>query len=215
MLSRRDRDAIVKKIGEAIDSLVTDLYSSNDGAASTIQEPEISSRLCQRLEDKLDGEKAGQYSLRVSAQSMPDRGPRSIEKISGADIYMSVSLEGPDGFDKGIFLQAKYDRNLDPSELRDSIRRMKSHVGAEGSYVWVYTPSGLKVLSAHQVEQMRSGDIEQVYTRSATGFAGRILDCYAGTRAWGISPGVQRRKVMGERLRELRVMQGIDFELIR
>jgi hypothetical protein len=69
-----------------------------------VQEPEITSRVCQRVEDRLDGRLFGDYVLRVRAQSMPDRGPGSLERITGADLFLSVSLEGPDGFDKGLFV---------------------------------------------------------------------------------------------------------------
>jgi hypothetical protein len=68
----------------------------------------MTSRICQRVEDRLDGQRVGDYIFRVIAQSMLDRGPRSLEKITGADLFLSVSLDGPEGFDKGLFVQAKY-----------------------------------------------------------------------------------------------------------
>ena len=89
---------------------------------STVQEPEITSRVCQRVEDRLDGRRVGNYVFRVIAQSMADRGPRSLEKITGADLLLSVSLDGPDGFDKTVFVQAKYDRNVNRDEVLDACR---------------------------------------------------------------------------------------------
>ena len=59
--------------------------------------------------------------FRGIAQSMADRGPRSLAKITGADLLLSVSLDGPDGFDKTVFVQAKYDRNVNRDDLLDAV----------------------------------------------------------------------------------------------
>jgi hypothetical protein len=166
-------------LSEAVDQLTTDLYSEIVEGVSTTQEAEISSRLCQRLEDKLDGMQAGDYTFNVIAQSVPDRGPKSMEKLFGADIFLSVSLDGPDGFDKGIFIQAKYDRSINKSELADAVAKMQKTAGRRGSYVWVYTPNGVRVFSAKQIEDMQDKYFGGQQSRSIEGFTGRILDCYA------------------------------------
>ena len=54
MLDSRSRHTIMQRIGRAVDELVHDLYSETPDGISVIQEPEITSRLCQRLEDRLD-----------------------------------------------------------------------------------------------------------------------------------------------------------------
>lgn len=211
--SRRE---ISRKLGDAIDQLTTDLYSNVVGGVSAIQEPEISSRLCQRLEDKLDGARAGKYVFHVIAQSIPDRGLNSMEKLLGADIFLSISLEGADGFDKGIFIQAKYDRNIDKDELQAAVQKMKNVAGKSGAYVWIYTPNGTKVLSAYQVERMTQNSLDSMQPRSVEGFSGRVLDCYAGSRDWGISGPLQdRRERVASRLREARSKSILDLRLER
>jgi hypothetical protein len=85
MLDRESRQLIMDGLGGTIDELVKDLYSDAIDGASIVQEPEITSRVCQRVEDQLDGRRVGDYVFRVIAQSMPDRGPRSLEKITGAE----------------------------------------------------------------------------------------------------------------------------------
>ena len=160
-----------------------------------------------------DGTQAGDYVFRIIAQSLPDRGPNSLERITGADLFMSVSLDGPDGFDKGIFIQSKYDRNVNRGELRDACRRMKQHIGAEGAYVWIYEAGGIKVMSSNQVDRMQGNTFNGIQRRSMTGFTGRILDCYAGSRNWGITTEGNRRQAVNERLREIRVQNAIDISL--
>lgn len=213
MLDEESRGLIMKRLGDAVDELVTDLYSETIDGVSTLQEAEISSRLCQRLEDRLDNSQAGDYVFRVMAQSLPDRGPNSMERLFGADIFLSVSLDGPGGFDKGIFIQAKYDRNLNRAELQDACDRMKKIVGKEGAYVWIYEPDGIKVLSAHQVSKMKRNNLQGLVPRSMKGFTGRILDCFAGSRNWGIRSGANRRRLAADKLREARAANLLDINL--
>jgi hypothetical protein len=207
------RRLIMEALGNAVDGLVRDLYSGIDDGPSMAQEPEITSRICQRVEDRLDRRQFGDYVLHVTAQSMPDRGPKSIERISGADLLLSVSLDGPDGFDKTVFVQAKYDRNLERDELQDACRRMETVVGPKGAYVWVYEPDGVKVLSSHQIKTMEGNDVDGLYRRTIEGFMGRILDCFAGSREWGIGERVHRRAAIYKRLRALRIDNGLDIEI--
>ena len=214
MVDRQSRREISKKLGESVDQLTSDLYSEIVDGVSTIQEAEISSRLCQRLEDKLDGMQAGDYTFNVIAQSVPDRGPKSMEKLFGADIFLSVSLDGPDGFDKGIFIQAKYDRNINKPELLDAVKKMKNIAGKRGSYVWIYTPEGVKVFSAKQIEDMKDKFFGGQQSRSIEGFSGRILDCYAGSRDWGIAASdPDRRGSVAAQLRDARAANIVDLHL--
>jgi len=214
VIDRQSRREISRRLGEAVNQLATDLYSDIVDGVSAIQEAEISSRLCQRLEDKLDGMQAGEYTFRVVAQSVPDRGPRSMEKLLGADIFLSVSLDGPDGFDKGIFIQAKYDRNIDQSELADAVAKMQKTAGRRGSYVWIYTPNGVKVFSAKQIEDMNDKFFGGQKSRSIEGFSGRVLDCFAGSRDWGIAASdPDRRRAVAARLREARAANIVDLQL--
>jgi hypothetical protein len=203
----------MEALGGAVDELVQDLYSDTIDGPSVVQEPEITSRICQRVEDRLDRKRLGNYVLRVTAQSMPDRGPRSLEKITGADLLLSVSLDGPGGFDKTLFVQTKYDRNVSREDLLDACRRMEGHVGKEGTYVWIYERDGVKVLSSHQVEQMRGNSLEGLSRRSMAGLTGRILDCYAGSRAWGIPASGNRRQIIHERLRRIQAKNSLDLHL--
>jgi hypothetical protein len=205
MLDQDARTQIAEALGEEVDSVVRDHYPSLS------QEPAITSRVGQRLEDQLDGRPVGDYRLRVITQDFPDRGQGAWEKRIGADLFLSVSLEGPDGFDKGLIVQTKLDRRLDRLELQDQVAKMRRHTPS--SYVWIYTDNGVAVVSAHEVERMQSNSLAGLYTRSATGFFGRILDCYAGSRRLGVPPVVNRRAVLTQRLLELRARRGLDVAI--
>lgn len=213
MIDSESRRLIMDVIGQSIDALVADLYSALDGGLSVVQEPEITSRICQRMEDRLDGERVGNYIIRVQAQSMPDRGPRSLEWITGADLFLTISLEGPDGFDKGLFIQTKYDRNISREELVDACQRMQRYGGVEGSYVWIYEQNGVKVLSPNEIRKMRGDSIAGLHSRSVAGFTGRILDCFAGSQSWGVPMGPNRREEIGRRFREVRAQNALDVAL--
>lgn len=213
MLDRQNRRLIMDTLGRSIDELVRDLYADVIDGTSSVQEPEITSRLCQRVEDRLDGQRVGDYEFRVIAQSMPDRGPNSYEWITGADLYLSISLDGPDRFDKALFIQAKYDRNVKREELLSACERMERHIGSSASYVWIYEPGGVKVLSPTSVRRMKGNSIEGLPRRSVAGLTGRVLDCYAGSRKWGIPMGPNRRQNLAERLREVRALNALDVAL--
>jgi hypothetical protein len=207
------RNAIKNLIGQSIDSLVEELYQPGV-PKRTIQEPEITSRICQRLEDRLNDIRIGGYDLHVIAQSMPDRGKGSLEKITGADLFISFSLDGPDGFDKGIFIQTKYDSNINRGELLDACKRMRKTAGDTSSYyVWIYQADGVRVLSPRQVQQMTGNSLTGLGPRRVAGHMGRILDCYAGSKKWGIPSGADRRQFLARRLRGLSVPNGLDLHL--
>ena len=199
-------------LGGAIDGLVQHLYSPLIDGFSAVQEPDITSRICQRVEDSLNGKRIGPYGLRVSANSLPDRGPNSLEKITGADLYLSISVDGPDGFDKGLFIQAKYDRNVNREELLGACDRMTSVVST-GSYVWIYEPDGVKVLTPHQVRRMRGNSLEGINSHTVSGLTGRILDCHAGNKKWGVPKTHDRQLYVRNRLRDLRIRNGLDLNL--
>lgn len=207
------RNKITKCFGNAVNSLVQELYSEKIDGYRDTQEADITSQLSRRLMDTLDNKQVGDYVFRVIAKPMPDRGPNSMEKLTGADLFMTVSLEGQDGFDKGLFIQAKYDQNINRADLKTACSKMAANVGNKGAYVWIYERSGIKVISAKQVEQMQHNNLKDVKPRSAEGFFGRILDCYAGSKKWGISSKGDRRETMNKKLRELRPRNGIDIQL--
>jgi len=127
MLDDENRGMIMNRLGGEADDLVADLYSDTAGGVSVVQEAGITSRLRQRLEDRLDSSQVGDYIFRVIAQSLPDSGPNSMEELFGAYLFLSISLDGADGFDKGIFIQEAKLSNRYPTTFDDWFHR--AHFG--------------------------------------------------------------------------------------
>jgi hypothetical protein len=214
MLSTENRKLITKKVGGTIDGVVREQYSNPKHGRKFVQEPRITERVCDRLEQQLNERRIGDYTLEVTAESLPDRGPYSAEKILGADIALSVSLDGEEGFDKTLLIQAKYDTEFDRGELVEACDKMEKVAGKKGTYIWIYTPDGVKVVSPYQVRHMRSDAFYGLYHRSPEGLMGRILDCYAGSKKIGIPKSVRdRRRYLQEMLERFRAKNAVDISL--
>ncbi len=207
MLQPTIRRYIMTALGEAVDDLVRQRYPGSS------QEPVITSRIGQRLEDLLDGRQVGEYRFHILTQDVPDRGPNSLERLIGADLYLSMSLEGPDGFDKGLLVQTKFDTNLSRAELNEQCRKMKVHTNS--AYVWVYGRNGITVVSADAVSSMMDNTLNGLTTRTASGFFGRILDCNSGSRDLGIAPIGDRFASLERRLTALRAEHAVDIDIRR
>lgn len=205
MLDVKTRNKIMQSLGQAVDSVVREHYPGLS------QEPAITSRIGQNIEACLNGRHIGDYVIRIITQDIPDRGSRSLEKITGTDLFISVSLEGSHGFDKGFLVQTKFDRGLNRTELQGQCRRMQRI--SKSSYVWVYTREGVSVVSAEEVMRMQGNSLEGLQSRSVAGFFGRVLDCNAGSKKLGIPPVAGRRAILTRRLQELRAIESIDVNI--
>ena len=142
-----------------------------------VEEPDITSRIGQRLEDRFDGEVLRGYRVRVITETITSHGSKSLEKPTGTDLYFAISVD--DGFSKaltkGVLVQAKRRDKLDWRELEEQCRRMNM-VTKKGSVVWIYTPNGIDVV--------RSVD---VLKRSSLVFGvdnlfDRVFECELGDR---------------------------------
>lgn len=129
--------------GTALDELVRDRM---DGL---VEEPDITSRLGQRLEDRFDGQILGGHRVRVISETVTSHGMGSLEKPLGADLYIAISVEDAFGVTttKGVLVQAKRRDRLDGAGLSEQCRRMM-HVTRKGSVAWIYTATGVDVVRA-------------------------------------------------------------------
>jgi hypothetical protein len=143
-------EAALHRISLMVDGVVAQQCARHYSALT--QEHQFTSGLARAIERELedlpiiDG-----VRLEVLAQDFPDRGPHSLEKRSGSDLYISVvRRNGTEAVSKGILAQAKWDHALGrPAErrkLRTQARRMleRSHE----SYTLVYEPTGIGVVPA-------------------------------------------------------------------
>lgn len=166
-----DRAKIASAIGPALDDLVRERMKGLVG------EPDITSRVGQRLEDRFDGEELAGYRIRVISETITSHGPKSLENPMGSDLYFAISVEDAAGNEttKGILVQAKREDKRKWRELEEQCRRMEL-ITKKGSVVWLYRPSGIGVLRASDVAQRVTPSI------TTTAFFDQVLKCTIGDR---------------------------------
>lgn len=164
-----------KKISDAIGSSLDDLV--RDRMTGLVEEPDITSRVGQRLEDRFDGQTLGGYRVRVISETITSHGPRSLEKPMGTDLYFAVEVEDSQGVrtSKGILVQAKRFDRLAGSDLAEQCRRMNL-ITKKGSVVWIYTTSGITVALSTDVERGSMAPI------SNSAFFDGVLECSIGDK---------------------------------
>lgn len=166
-----DRAKIASAIGPALDELVRERMKG------LIGEPDITSRVGQRLEERFDGKELAGYRIRVISETITSHGPKSLEKPMGTDLYFAISVEDAAGAEttKGVLVQAKREDKRKWPKLEEQCRRMNL-VTKKGSVVWLYKPSGIGVL--------RSSDVAKRVTQSitTTDFFDQVLKCEIGDR---------------------------------
>ncbi len=139
----RTRQLIAKSFASSLDALVQDRMTG------LVEEPDITSRIGQRLEDSFDHQDLHGFHVRVISETMPSHGRGSLEKPTGTDLYFALSVEDQfgDKTTKGILVQAKREDKLYWPHLDEQCRRMRK-ITRKGSVVWLYDASGIKVIQA-------------------------------------------------------------------
>ncbi|NBB62048.1 hypothetical protein GVN18_22515 [Pseudomonas sp. ODNR1LW] len=168
---RQARAKIARSIGTALDDLV------QERMRGLVEEPDITSRIGQRLEDRFNGKYLGGYRVRVITETIPSHGGKSLEKPLGTDLYFAFSIEDAVGKEtsKGVLVQAKREQNCDWTELGEQCRRMKL-VTQKGSVVWLYRPTGIGVIRSTDVTKRISASMD------STSFFDLVLECRIGDR---------------------------------
>lgn len=134
------RSEVANAFAKAIDELV------EERMAGLVEEPDITSRLGQCLEDRFNGKVVAGYNVKILTETITSHGPASLEKPTGADLYLVVSVD--DGFapatTKALLVQAKRRDRIDQKELTEQCRRMNL-ITKKGSVVWVYDRNGVQI----------------------------------------------------------------------
>jgi hypothetical protein len=81
------RAEIARAFGNALDELVRDRMNG------LVEEPDITSRVGQRLEERFDGKALGEYRVRVISKTITSHGSKSLEKPMGTDLYLAISVD--------------------------------------------------------------------------------------------------------------------------
>jgi hypothetical protein len=205
------RDLIAKALGKATDQGV------REHLTGISQEPHITSRIGQSLENTLNGKIVLGHRIQIMTQDIPDRGPGSLEKAIGADLYVGISVSsGGKRESKGFLVQAKIGRKLksksDYDALEEDCEDMLQR--SDASYLWLYEANGVRVVNAKEVLNRGSRSPNELLRRRASTVFTRTLECSEGDFSLGLPSvaGTQKkhRTALGEMLEELRVAKGLS-----
>ncbi len=180
------------------------------------QEHQLTSRIAQSLEQTLNGSSFMDHEVRVIVQEMPDKGPRSLEKQIGADLYIGIKFSGPESeIAKGLFVQSKWDQAMPKSELEALHEQCEKLVwrSAKGSFVWLYGEDGTRVISADEVLAHPSQQPQTLSSNNVKELMSGVFDCTSGDRELimeGIFDDPERLAGM---LLEFRTKRGVAITL--
>ena len=140
-----------------------------------VGEPDITSRVGQRLEDKFNNETLSGYKVRVISETITSHGGKSLERPMGADLYVAIAVEDGAGNEKskGILIQAKREDRPDWKDLEEQCRRMRM-VTKKGSVVWIYGASEIKVIRSEDIQRRVDAAV------SSSQFLDLVLECKIG-----------------------------------
>lgn len=201
------RELIAKIIADRIHAELADQQDLG------LQEPNISAGVAAELR-KWEGTIVDGWEVTCVARELEDRGAGSAEDVSGADIYVAVTIKGPkdERISKGFLVQAKMGSK--PSRSRDLVeqcRKMKKKT--DDAYVWIYRERDIIVVKANDVLNRKPFSREFWPSRSPEDALDRILKCKEGDRDFGIPAGLSPHEGLKRRLGELRMMSGVAFDI--
>lgn len=200
-------DPRIRGLAEAIDDKLQEICGEHYDALT--QEHQLTSRIAQALDD-LRNQRDG-LAVEVTVQELPDKGPDSLERPVGADVYVAVvrSDNQAKPVSKGILAQTKWD----DSPLRD-LRRQEGDMldRSDESYVWIYGPEGVYVVPAER-NRRRRPDLDKA--TSVGELLVTAIECRAGDPELGPDLSKPSRQAMREKLEELAAPAGLLFEVVR
>lgn len=138
-------------IAALIDGIIAEICAHHyEGLA---QEHQLTSRIAQALDERLRQIRVGNLTLKVDTREFPDKGAGSLEKPTGADLYISVVRQDDlgEGFSKGMLVQSKWDHALSKDRKRFREQAGKMLRRSDSSYIWVYEERGISVVRAEEV----------------------------------------------------------------
>lgn len=205
------RDMIAEAIRSVVDEVVKEHYDA------LTQEHQLSSRLCGALEARLRRATFGEYRLEIVTQEAPDKGPNTLEKRSGIDLYIGIRINDGAVVSKGMLVQAKWkDDGRNATEHTRLVEQcQKIDRRTEAGYVWLYGPSGVQVVPAKEIVASPTSTPETLGSRRLNEVFGQVLDCFEGDRRLAIPLGANLRADLAVMLDEYQVDLGIAIAVSR
>ena len=172
---------LIREFTRTVDAAVTAVASRL--GSTIVDEDDFTSRLLERLELALDGWTRAGITLR--ARKLTSRGRRAEETEFGADIVATVNIDLEEyQAEKGILAQAKrleVGRKFgtrDWTNLEVQIEKMQRHTN--DSYVWLYSPSGVRSLKSTALTGLQSRKPDDLYLAKCATFLGEFVQCKHG-----------------------------------
>lgn len=221
------RDMLAELLRSVIDGVV------GSQLARGAQEPQISSKIADRLEDRLNGVEINGFKITARAQDFRDRGRDADESKSGADLYLGLRVEPRRGLglpimSKGLLIQAKK-RDVPkfsrierderafrmPKTQADLLKQCEKMLMRtdKGAFVWVYGSAGTHVVPASEVLKHRSMPPEFLAGRNVAEQFRDVLDCFSGDQTLTASHIFDDDFAFGAYLREIAVKRGVTIAL--
>lgn len=203
-----ERNRVAAVLGEIVDRI------ARTQCARRTQEPAITSKIGQALEDarlaigRAAVRPRSPIDVRIMVQDIPDRGKGSLEKKSGVDLYVNISVQGEGRTrSKGILIQAKKGEKRE--NLVDQCKKMRER--SDASYTWIYTPEGCLVINAADILDEPALSPSKLPRRTPTEVFDKILECSEGDERIGIDDGEGEEAGLERVMQELEAPAGIDF----
>jgi hypothetical protein len=155
-IDERRRQGVLRTIGQLIDGIATQVCVRHYSADT--QEHQLTAKIAGAIEREMSGLQIDGYTVGIAVQDFSDRGRGSKERKTGADLYISVVLDGDvEPISKGMLVQAKWDHTFSPTaaDMKEKLGNMLARTQA--SYVWVYHPSGVTSIPATGVMNGETG----------------------------------------------------------
>lgn len=204
------RDLISEAVRSAVDTVVRTHYPR------LTQEHQLTSRIAQSIEQTLGNSHFLGHRVRIIVQELPDKGPGTLEKKIGADLYVAVKFDSS-GSDiaKGFFVQAKWDAPLSKAERETLDEQCENLVwrSKTGSFVWLYSQDGAKVIAADEVlahPTQQPGDLTH---HDVKALMSNVFDCTSGDRKLVMDGIFDNAEQLGLMLREYGARKGIAIAI--
>lgn len=193
-----ERDLIAEAIRSTVDAEVREHFDA------LTQEHQLTSRICGALEARLRYGDFGRYNVQIILQEIPDKGPGTLEKRTGVDLYIGVRIDEGAKISKGLFIQAKWNEKgrsrRDQADLVQQCKKIDEKTDA--GYLWLYGPNGVDIVPAKEVVANPLVNPEQLGSRKLNEVMRQVFDCFEGDRKFGPPSGLSVRSDLGVMLEE-------------
>jgi hypothetical protein len=188
-----------------------------DNYRAQTQEPALTASVAQAIMTELTHHPVVVDGLRLDVwlQNVPDRGANSMERRTGADLYISIvrnDLTAP--VSKGILVQSKWDHSLarDKKALRNQSRKMLRR--SPDSYVWIYGEDDVFAVQAKRATYPKLPRNFLLGSMSVGDLIATGLRCEVGDPNIGIDLSLPRVDSVNAVLQRLSAPVILNFSLV-